>query len=232
MAGTPGPIRRAWYQWKMMRFPWRKKWLVGFDLQGNTFWEFKDALHALRNRRIAKYHRNTHYGDVKVSPSWMQWLRHTRYDPPSVAEQRMDMQRQERMKVLAAQADARWAAKPSALDAPDKQQPVQMLQSRDPDSGVVQMNIEHEVRERTSVDGQGQTPDIVSRDEQASPAPRDIPRDTPESATPQSDGDLFVAKKKLRKEPKDSKDSPWSQAAQPQEWQPQGWSPAPAKRRA
>jgi len=29
MAGTPGPIRRAWYQWKMQRFPWRKKWLVG-----------------------------------------------------------------------------------------------------------------------------------------------------------------------------------------------------------
>jgi hypothetical protein len=51
----------------MLRFPWRKRWLVGFDLEGNTFWEFKDALHALRNRRIAKYHRSTHYGDVNVS---------------------------------------------------------------------------------------------------------------------------------------------------------------------
>ena len=29
MAGTPGPIKRAWYQWKMQRFPWRKRWLVG-----------------------------------------------------------------------------------------------------------------------------------------------------------------------------------------------------------
>jgi hypothetical protein len=29
MAGAPGPIRKAWYQWKMQRFPWRKKWLVG-----------------------------------------------------------------------------------------------------------------------------------------------------------------------------------------------------------
>lgn len=43
----------------------------GFDLQGNTFWEFKDALHALRNRRIAKYSRSTHYGDVKVSRSYI-----------------------------------------------------------------------------------------------------------------------------------------------------------------
>ena len=67
MAKPPGPIRRAWYEWKMLRFPWRKRWLVGFDLEGNTFWEFKDALHALRNRRIAKYHRSTHYGDVNVS---------------------------------------------------------------------------------------------------------------------------------------------------------------------
>jgi hypothetical protein len=67
MPTPPGPIRRAWYEWKMLRFPWRKRWLVGFDLEGNTFWEFKDALHALRNRRIAKYHRSTHYGDVNVS---------------------------------------------------------------------------------------------------------------------------------------------------------------------
>jgi len=29
MAGAVGPIRKAWYQWKMKRFPWRKKWLVG-----------------------------------------------------------------------------------------------------------------------------------------------------------------------------------------------------------
>ncbi|KAA8626382.1 NDUFA12 domain containing protein [Pyrenophora tritici-repentis] len=180
MAGTPGPIRRAWYQWKMQRFPWRKKWLVGFDLQGNTFWEFKEALHALRNRRIAKYSRSTHLGDVQISPSWMQWLRHTRFEPPTVDEQHQDLIRQARIKQLAAQADARWAEKPSALDAPDKQQPMQMLQSKDPDSGVTQMN----------------------------------------DATP---------RKRMRKEPKDS---PWKQAAQSQEWQPQGWSPAPAKRRS
>lgn len=29
MAQGPGAIRKAWYQWKMQRFPWRKKWLVG-----------------------------------------------------------------------------------------------------------------------------------------------------------------------------------------------------------
>ncbi|KAF1937383.1 hypothetical protein EJ02DRAFT_56358 [Clathrospora elynae] len=197
MAAGPGPIRRAWYEWKMKRFPWRKKWLVGFDLQGNTFWEFKDALHALRNRRIAQYSRSTHFGDVQVSPSWMQWLRHTRFEPPSVAEQQQDLLRQERMKTLAAQADARWALKPSALDAPDKQQPVQMLQSRDPESGVTQTTADQETRDR----------------------PRLVPAPTEDAPT---------MRQRTKKEPRDS---PWGQAAQNEEWQPQGWSPAPAKRR-
>ncbi|USP81655.1 NDUFA12 domain containing protein [Curvularia clavata] len=222
MAGAPGPIRRAWYQWKMQRFPWRKKWLVGFDLHGNTFWEFKDALHALRNRRIAKYSRSTHYGDVQISrswpasalcilqltgtASWVQWLRHTRFDPPSIAEQQQDLVRQERIKMLAAQADAKWAEKPSALDAPDKQQPMLPLQSKDPDSGLAQMNVNQVTVERPGVgSGHGEAPAPTATDNAPAPTPR----------------------KRMTKEPKDS---PWKQAAQTQDWQPQGWSPAPAKR--
>jgi len=53
----------------------------------------------------------------------MQWLRHTRADPPSINEQQLDEIRQAHMKQLAAQADARWASKPSALDPPSRQQP-------------------------------------------------------------------------------------------------------------
>ncbi|KAF1831732.1 hypothetical protein BDW02DRAFT_590920 [Decorospora gaudefroyi] len=204
MAAAPGPLRRAWYQWKMKRFPWRKKWLVGFDLHGNTFWEFKDALHSLRNRRIAHYSRSTHYGDVQISPSWMQWLRHTRFDPPSVTEQHQDLIRQARMKSLAAQADARWASVPSALDMPDRQQPVQMLQSRDPDSGVTQTNVEHEIREQPQ----------LAEQQDARPAPA-------------AERDAAPRKKKK----KENQDSPWNQVSQPHDWQPQGWSPAPAKRR-
>jgi hypothetical protein len=29
MPQGPGPLLRAWYEWRMKRFPWRKKWLVG-----------------------------------------------------------------------------------------------------------------------------------------------------------------------------------------------------------
>lgn len=52
--------------------------------------------------------------------SWIQWLRHTRYEAPTINEQQLDEIRQTKIKQLAAQADARWASKPSYLDAPSK----------------------------------------------------------------------------------------------------------------
>jgi NADH dehydrogenase [ubiquinone] 1 alpha subcomplex assembly factor 2 len=109
----------------------------------------------------------------------MQWLRHTRFEPPSVVEQQQDMRRQEQMKMLAQQADERWASKPSALDSPDKQQPMQMLQSRDPESGVVQTNIDQETRDRAE-------PPRTLEEQQARPQPaladaasQQMPQDPP-----------------------------------------------------
>lgn len=69
-------------------------------------------------RRIVKYPRSTPYSEVKVSPPWHQWLRYRRRDPPSLTEQVADVARQQRMRQLAAEADARWAAKPSLSDMP------------------------------------------------------------------------------------------------------------------
>ncbi|KAK0622970.1 hypothetical protein B0T14DRAFT_564377 [Immersiella caudata] len=117
------PLLKTWHKWKALRLPWRKKFLVGLDLHGNTYWEFRlvngpgpDG----RWRRIVQYPRKTHHGDVSVSPAWHQWLRNTRKDPPSLDEQKADVARRERMKMLAAQADARWAAKESLLGTADK----------------------------------------------------------------------------------------------------------------
>jgi NADH dehydrogenase [ubiquinone] 1 alpha subcomplex assembly factor 2 len=125
----------------MLTFP------VGMDLAGNTFWEFRDQINIGRLRRIVEYDGKAHYADVKLArmysflslPSsiaptptsrltvataqWVQWLRHTREEPPSISEQQQDIIRQAQMKQLAAQADARWASKASALDAPIKQTP-------------------------------------------------------------------------------------------------------------
>ena len=40
--------------------------IAGYDLSGNTYWEFKDNLTTKRLRRIVKYPPETHYGDVRV----------------------------------------------------------------------------------------------------------------------------------------------------------------------
>ncbi|KAJ5935540.1 hypothetical protein N7466_005087 [Penicillium verhagenii] len=115
-------VNSLWFKWKGLRLPWRKSYLVGQDLAGNTFWEFKDQLNAGRYRRIVKFDPKTHYGDVQVTPQWHQWLRYVRPLPPTIEEQQQDLVRQAQMKELARLADERWASKPSFLDKPKTQQ--------------------------------------------------------------------------------------------------------------
>jgi hypothetical protein len=64
---NPLHLKQIWLKWKTLRLPWRRQFLAGSDLSGNTFWEFKDAMNANRYRRIVKYAKAGHYSDVKVS---------------------------------------------------------------------------------------------------------------------------------------------------------------------
>ncbi|KAJ5769974.1 uncharacterized protein N7511_002025 [Penicillium nucicola] len=114
-------VNSLWFKWKALRLPWRKSILVGQDLAGNTFWEFKDVLNAARYRRIVRFDPKTHFSDVQVTPQWHQWLRHVRQNPPSIEEQKQDLVRQAQMKELARLADERWASKASVLDKPNTQ---------------------------------------------------------------------------------------------------------------
>ncbi|KAE8349650.1 hypothetical protein BDV28DRAFT_160323 [Aspergillus coremiiformis] len=125
------PVNSLWFKWKSLRLPWRKSFLVGSDLSGNTFWEFQDALNAGRYRRIVKFNPKTHYGDVQVTPQWHQWLRYVRTNPPSLEEQQQDVLRQTQIKQLARLADERWASKASYLDMPQTQQPAPATQTTD-----------------------------------------------------------------------------------------------------
>ncbi|KAJ5871412.1 uncharacterized protein N7529_003765 [Penicillium soppii] len=115
-------VNSLWFKWKKLRLPWRKSFLVGQDLAGNTFWEFKDVMNAARFRRIVRFDPKTHFSDVQVTPQWHQWLRHVREHPPSIQEQQQDLVRQAQIKQLARLADERWASKPSYLDKPKNQQ--------------------------------------------------------------------------------------------------------------
>jgi NADH dehydrogenase [ubiquinone] 1 alpha subcomplex assembly factor 2 len=165
----------------------------------------------------------------------MQWLRHTRFEPPTVAEQQQDLRRRETIKLLAARADQRWAEKPSALDAPDKQQPIQVLESRDPKSGVVQSNVDvgrEEARRRDTavpLDVPHQAEAAQKQAETASQQTVVPPAQAEAEQTPPAKSQF--KKQKARKDPKDS---PWNKASQANpgdDWQPKGWSPAPAARK-
>ncbi|KAL4872993.1 hypothetical protein BDV12DRAFT_161117 [Aspergillus spectabilis] len=130
------PINSLWFKWKSLRLPWRRSFLVGHDLAGNTFWEFKDALNAGRFRRIVRPHPKTHYADVEVSPQWHQWLRYVRPEPPSIKEQQDDIQRRQRILVLAEMQKKRWETEKAHLDAPTTQQPGPAAQTSDPTLGA------------------------------------------------------------------------------------------------
>ncbi|KAK0637754.1 NADH-ubiquinone oxidoreductase assembly factor N7BML [Lasiodiplodia hormozganensis] len=202
----PGRLRQLWFRWKALDLPWRKQWLRGFDLAGNSFWEFKETYGAQRFRRIVKYSRRTHYGDIKLTPQWIQWLRHTRSDPPTIAEQQLDEIRQAQLKQLAAAADARWAAKPSALDPPPQPEPTPQLQSRDPAANAPQT----EPEEREGVRNVAAAPNQVK-------------------ARMEDQENVDKGRSKGEKK-KEKTPSPWDEAKS-QEWQPAPWTPKITRRR-
>ncbi|KAK4175030.1 hypothetical protein QBC36DRAFT_332351 [Triangularia setosa] len=191
-------------KWKSLRLPWRRHFLVGKDLAGNTYWEFHDR----GNPNPAKWRRilrpnpslNLHHADVKIPPAWHQWLRHTRPNPPTIEEQQLDLVRQERLKILAAEADKRWEAKPRYIEDPSKETRKPALEG----SGIwVEKKLE-----------QQEVPKEVKREEVWEGMKKQA----------EEGGETVVGGKK--------KQDPWKQkrAGPGEEWQPQGWTPGAARK--
>lgn len=199
----------------------------GADLAGNTFWEFKDAMNSNRFRRIVRYNPRAQYADVKISrmadngsvlqvttngcvtAQWHQWLRHTRWEAPSIQEQQYDVSRQAQMKQLAQQADERWNSVPSFLDSPERQQPAPAIGVKDPGGYVQQTEPEQSEGVRSAVEGPEKVADASE-------------------GRPQDEGRFRGATKE-----KQAKENPWhKQQGGPSEgWQPQSWTPGAVSRR-
>ncbi|KAI6353461.1 hypothetical protein MCOR25_008980 [Pyricularia grisea] len=177
----------------------------GLDLQGNTFWEFRDVRGdgpISRWRRIVKFPSSTHYGDVKVSPQWSQWLRHMREHPPSLEEQQQDLVRQQRMKLLAAEADARWKAKPSILDPPSATAGRHGTQSLPVEGGGFVAEEQQQQKQQQQQDDGVAVGQQGQHEQQASPPP-----------APAKD--------------------PWAKArgGPSESWQPEAWKPTSTRKR-
>ncbi|CAK7275337.1 hypothetical protein SEPCBS119000_006641 [Sporothrix epigloea] len=239
MGSRVSPFWNTWYQWKALRLPWRKHFLAGRDLNGNTYWEFNDLRHSqsaimaearpgdgIRMRRIVKYPRGTHPGAVMVSPQWHQWLRHVREDAPTVEEQQREVARQAQMRVLAARADARWAGA-KRVDGPVEAVPAAARPSVAEPIVVAAAAAEKEAHSHTHPETQttSQRPPlepepVYVRAQQQQPPPR-------EHRQPQQQQTVVPEKEK----------DPWKQeelaqghGALGEAWQPGQWRPSAAER--
>ncbi|KFY08595.1 hypothetical protein V492_06097 [Pseudogymnoascus sp. VKM F-4246] len=255
MSAPTSSFRKAWLKWKSIRLPWRKRFLVGLDLQGNTYWEFRDTLSPGRMRRIVDYPSSVQYSDVSshITPAWHQWLRHTRKEAPTLAEQELDVLRQRRVKVLAAQADERWEAKGRLTGGPSMRQMAPGLGMGDAtatgkpetagtagiDSGEAtrgggaasEGKQDTRVAEKTTTSTVGSAQDILERESE-----RLRVNGAPGPKVYTNPGAGSRAEKTARKPPATSqppKEDPWKKArgGPSEDWQPEAWTPGQATRR-
>lgn len=108
------PTRQAYLKWRSLRnIPFRTKFFVGFDLDGNTYWEFHDPNNPDRLRRIVEYKDVAlNWVDYKCPPQWVQWLRHARPHYPTLQELHDDKVRQELLKIKVQLANEKWKSIP------------------------------------------------------------------------------------------------------------------------
>ncbi|CAN6664920.1 hypothetical protein TRVA0_036S00936 [Trichomonascus vanleenenianus] len=126
LKGKVTPLKQMYHKWRALKsVPFRKKWFIGYDLDGNTFWEFQNYNDPLRMRRIVEYKaKNLNYVDYKIPPQWHQWLRHNRPASPTLEELAADKIRQDALKGLIREADERWKSIPLKKEYQDKQEVV------------------------------------------------------------------------------------------------------------
>lgn len=178
-------------------------------------------------RRIVKYpSRSVHYSEIKISPQWHQWLRHTRADPPSITEQSQDLLRQENLKILAAEADARWAAKPSFLDAPGREQgqPLPAIGVKDP-GGYAQSTEPLKKEDVKNVVGGGLEDNVQGSKTKMKELLETEEAQSPDNQPGKQTTEMLRDRTPFK--PKTLKEDPWkkNRGGPSEEWKPQSWNP-------
>lgn len=112
--------KRLLHKWQARRdIPFRRKFFIGYDLYGNTYWEFTiDGNMSRLRRKLEPFKQEIFKVDYfrTIPPQWLQWLRRTRFDAPTLEELVQDQLRQQRLKILARQADEKWQLEKLRLD--------------------------------------------------------------------------------------------------------------------
>ncbi|SAM03979.1 hypothetical protein [Absidia glauca] len=106
MSKPIGLMQRLSVSYKNMKLPWKKNVLVGTDLDGNEYWEMPSPLGGRYKRWVQMKEHDDYavFNQNQLPVQWQAWLRHTRFEAPSipelVQEQRRRMIIQERAKKL------------------------------------------------------------------------------------------------------------------------------------
>jgi len=114
-------LRALYNRFLSLPLPWRRHILAGTDLSQHTsYWLFRIP-GSSKPRRIAlpymprpfarKGFANVHPSrleGMEIPPQWVQWLKYTREDAPTLEELQADVGRRERMRVLVGGIEERW----------------------------------------------------------------------------------------------------------------------------
>ncbi|CAG8680399.1 7183_t:CDS:2, partial [Ambispora leptoticha] len=104
-------LSRLALAWKQTRFPWRSRFYVGSDLDGNEYYETRVLGSSNRPKRMVDLKQPKKYSDYtgdEIPVQWQSWLRHTRFDPPTIEELKIANQRREMIIERANKLDQEW----------------------------------------------------------------------------------------------------------------------------
>ena len=162
---------------------------IGFDLEGNTFWEFKNYNVPGRMRRLVELRRSIPYVDYKmprkyfmrtvtipdktlrlesyhfIIAQWNQWLRSVRDHPPTLNELMAEEYRLATLGERIKAADARWRS------IPLKEKPVSHLHKMLEDSTTLEKGIEDT---NNGASKSTEKPIVMQEDSAVQPTKKDI----------------------------------------------------------
>lgn len=98
--------KQLYFKWKALpNVPFRKKFFVGYDLEANTYWEFyiDGKKPNIRPRRLMEPYKPEplllNYFD-RIPIQWVQWLKFSRKNPPSIFDILQDEERVRKLQIM------------------------------------------------------------------------------------------------------------------------------------
>ncbi|CAG8553584.1 843_t:CDS:2, partial [Scutellospora calospora] len=126
MSSANSYVSRLLKIWKQARLPWRQRVFVGSDLFGNEYYESRQPINGRKKRMVEPKEKKSlsEYDSDSLPVQWQSWLRHTRFEPPTIEEIVMANKRRELIIQRAKTLDKDWERRKEELSRgkiPDNQ---------------------------------------------------------------------------------------------------------------